>query len=39
MPLNPRGILRGAAGAAIGDERNEEQAELVLPHHPQPLKV
>ena len=39
VPANPGGILGGAPGAAPGDEGDEEQAELVLPHCSQPLKV
>lgn len=39
MPLNPRGILRGVSGTATGNEGDEEQEELVLPHHPQSSKV
>lgn len=39
VPPNPRGILRGAAGVATGDQGDEEQAELILPYRPQPLQV
>lgn len=39
LPPSPRRILRGALGAATGDQGDEEQAELILPHRPQPLQV